>query len=101
MSCNEITSKMMYCDVVAFYVVFYFLLDQGVLIQCSYTTAKWECLPADLDNTDKSEGLMEANVNMMQVLVALNQGMIFPPQRGVRQEAELGKHVHVCVCTQF
>lgn len=32
--------------------------------------------PADLDNDDKPKRLMEANVNMVQVSVALNQGMI-------------------------
>lgn len=45
-----------------------------------YTTAKWEYLRllflTDLDNDDKPKGLMEANVNIMQVSVALNQGMI-------------------------
>lgn len=41
----------------------------------SYTTAKCLLFPTDLDNDDKPKGLMEANVNIMQVLVALNQGM--------------------------
>lgn len=42
--------------------------------------AKWEYLhllfSADLDNDDKPKRLMEAKVNIMQVSVALNQGMI-------------------------
>lgn len=57
----------------------------------------------ELDNDDKPGGLMKVNVNIVQVSVALNQGMISSyhlEHSRVGQEALLTKCVlmHACVC---
>lgn len=58
----------------------------------------------ELDNDDKPSGLMKVNVNIVQVSVALNQGMISSyhlEHSRVGQEALLTKmRVNACMCVR-